>query len=48
MTVYKTILAPNAPWPKPQPVVAPKPKPKSKAKLNAVDLNFKKWLENVK
>ncbi len=32
MTKIKTILAPNAPWPKPEPAPIPKPKPKPKKK----------------
>jgi hypothetical protein len=53
MMQYKTILAPNAPWPvqaKPKPAkqpkrVMPKPDP-SKSKL--VDANFERWLSTIK
>ena len=49
---YKTVLAPNAPWPKVEPFV-PKPKPKrvwiSKAdgtsKRAQTDKKFNEWLE---
>ena len=51
MTQYKTILAPNAPWPThAEPVKKAKrvmPKPSlSKGKL--VDANFDRWLSTLK
>jgi hypothetical protein len=50
----KTVLAPNAPWPKweedkPTPPPKPKPKPKNKppkkdqSKIERTDRNFEKW-----
>ena len=35
MTKIKTILAPNAPWPKPEPIQKPKPKKKKKTTKKA-------------
>ena len=51
--MIKTVLAPNAPWPKIEPV-QPKAKPKKKAKppstygkRKQTDANFDKWLGKV-
>ena len=45
--VIKTVLAPNAPWPKIEPVEPKKPKPKKRpAKPNATDQKFDAWLAN--
>ena len=48
---YKTVLAPNAPWPKVEPFV-PKPKPKrvwvskdTGSKRQQTDKKFAEWLE---
>lgn len=45
----KTVLAPNAPWPKPaQPKAKPQPKPrKQRVKPQRVDENFERWLQTV-
>ena len=46
----KTVLAPNAPWPKVEPEIAiPKPKPKRKpkpgyGKRTQTDRKFEEWL----
>ena len=53
----KTILAPNAPWPKPEEwAEKPKPKPKGKprpktppkTKIAQTNVNFERWLERDK
>ena len=44
MTVYKTVLAPNAPWP-----MYNKPKmPKVRSKPSETDAKFEAWLLTVK
>lgn len=42
--VIKTVLAPNAPWPKIEPVEPKKPK-KKPVKSTATDKKFDAWLE---
>lgn len=43
--VIKTVLAPNAPWPKIEPVEPKKPK-KKQARPAATDQKFDQWLAN--
>jgi hypothetical protein len=46
---FKTVLAPNAPWPKPV-IRQTKPKPASRQKRatsKRVDANFERWLQTV-
>jgi len=45
VTTYKTVLAPNAPWPtyKPAPKV-----PKVRSKPSETDAKFEQWLKGLK
>jgi len=48
VTTYKTILAPNAPWPSYEKKVAPKPEPKVRSKPSETDAKFEAWLKTIK
>ena len=43
--MIKTVLAPNAPWPKIEPVVPKRSHHKKRVKPSEVDANFDKWLQ---
>jgi hypothetical protein len=43
MTVYKTVLAPNAPWPYNKPKM-----PKVRSKPSETDAKFEAWLLTIK
>lgn len=45
--MVKTVLAPNAPWPKPVIKEPYKKKYKPKIKSDKVDENFDKWLTTI-
>ena len=53
MTEYKTILAPNAPWPgkvveQPKKKVVRKPRPpNSTSKIANTDRNFERWIKSI-
>jgi hypothetical protein len=44
MTVYKTVLAPNAPWPQRNVVLKVK---KVRSKPSDTDARFKQWMEKI-
>jgi len=48
VTTYKTVLAPNAPWPSYEKKVAPKPEPKVRSKPSETDAKFEQWLKGLK
>jgi hypothetical protein len=45
MTVYKTVLAPNAPWPEVKPKMPKVPKVRSKP--SGTDAKFEAWLKTI-
>lgn len=45
--IYKTVLAPNAPWPSHDEFVKPKPLPKVKSKPSDTDAKFEAWLIKI-
>ena len=47
MTVYKTVLAPNAPWPTYEKKVVPKPAPRVRPTAAQVDAKFEAWLKSI-